>query len=485
MCIATSSVVSGMNASDYSEAAIRQLKSATTIQRNGQHLLSLAALRTLRDSDLRPLFHKFTQHSEWAVQVHAVLGLAELSDEQSIDPWLVQQIAPSAREHVIAQALDDGLIHREQIETLLKWPLLETSPRLLLLADLQMLGGTPDIESLKELSNNTDLTVAMFASLLCGDKETIRKTTQALRRATKSNRNKALYRTLKLIQQYNLVSASQWLQELLEKNKIALSENERYWTLFTLLTIDNIEGLRIWNRSFPINPNRKDQVKNLLLLLESSINPTPEHVARLAVNEDDSLLDIMIRAGKVNDKTTSVGHEEIKALVELVERGHLASTEWAFRVASKQLTEELASSFYKALAVVPEKTSAWRNDVAIQAFGNLINLSPDDAWEILQSTKDDSNQQQLLLLAMLQVSNDVVVEEATKLRRIGLNKADVMTLLLIARDANQLQKEDQKHLGIIAAGGGHLSPAFETQAAWLYLKRIGLSEQALAAVGTQ
>jgi Cu/Ag efflux pump CusA len=226
-------------------------------------------------------------------------------------------------------------------------------------------------------------------------------------------------------------------------------------------------------------------VKNLLLLLESSINPTPEHVARLAVNEDDSLLDIMIRAGKVNDKTTSVGHEEIKALVELVERGHLASTEWAFRVASKQLTEELASSFYKALAVVPEKTSAWRNDVAIQAFGNLINLSPDDAWEILQSTKDDSNQQQLLLLAMLQVSNDVVVEEATKLRRIGLNKADVMTLLLIARDANQLQKEDQKHLGIIAAGGGHLSPAFETQAAWLYLKRIGLSEQALAAVGTQ
>ncbi|HIN09186.1 MAG TPA: hypothetical protein EYM64_01260, partial [Phycisphaerales bacterium] len=125
------------NDTDHSDAALRQLRDATKYQRSGQHLLNLAALRNLRDSDLRPFFFQFTQHPEWTVQVHAVLGLAELSDEGVVDPWLVQQVAPSAREHLIAQALEDGLLEREQMEELLAWPLLEAAPRLLLLADLR------------------------------------------------------------------------------------------------------------------------------------------------------------------------------------------------------------------------------------------------------------------------------------------------------------------------------------------------------------
>ena len=101
---------------------------------------------------------------------------------------------------------------------------------------------------------------------------------------------------------------------------------------------------------------------------------------------------------------------------------------------------------------------------------------------MLQSAKDDSEQQQLLLLAMLQIPNEDTVEQASKLKRIGLNKADIMTLLLVARGSSPLQENDQEYLGIIAAGGGHLSPALETQAAWLYLKKMGLADKALAAV---
>ena len=85
---------------------------------------------------------------------------------------------------------------------------------------------------------------------------------------------------------------------------------------------------------------------------------------------------------------------------------------------------------------------------------------------------------------MLQIANEEAIQEATKLRRIGVNRADVLTLLLIARSATPLQKKDQEYLGIIAAGGVHVSPALETQAAWLYLKRMGLADKALAAVST-
>ena len=475
----------GSYGSDHADAALRQLHRATKTQSNGQHLLSLAALRALRDPDLRPFFHQFSQHPDWAVQVHAVLGIAELSDDQVIDPWLVQQISPSARAHVIAQGLDDGLFQTEQIEALLKWPLLETTPRLLLLADLYAMTGTTDQQMLKELTNNTDLSVALFAALLSENEKNIESTTISLRRATRVDRSTALQRTLQLIRQYQLSSASDWLLRLLEQNTVTLSEDERYWTLFTLLFIDQKSGLETWFRSFPTDPERREQVKYLLLLLESGIVPTPKHIERLVIELDDPLLGSMVRAGNVNKEKSTITKADSKALLSLVEHGHRGSTAWAFRVAKENLPLPLATSFYSSLSTVSEKSNAKRNDVAIKSFIRLMQVSPEDAWSILRSAKDDSEQQQLLLLAMLQIPNEDTVEEASKLRRIGLNKADIMTLLLLARGSAKLQENDQEYLGIIAAGGGHLSPALETQAAWLYLKRLGLADKALAAVRPQ
>ncbi len=474
--------VFGSHGSDHSEAALRQLHRATKIQKDNSHLLSLAALRALRDPDLRPFFHQFSQHPHWAVQVHAVLGLAELDDEKTIDPWLVQQISPTAREHVIAQGLDDGLFRIEQIETLLKWPLLEISPRLLLLADLQLLTEIKNTEMLKELSNNTDLTVAMFAALLSEDEKSISDTTTNLRRATRTDRSKSLQRTFQLIRQYKPKSTSVWLQNLLENNSVSLTDQERYWALYTLLWIDQTAGLKVWDRAFSTEPDRGNQVKYLLLLLEAGIAPTADHVKRLQIDLDDSLLGLMVRAAMVNKNQSEVATEDLQALVELVQKGHRSSTEWAFRVAMNHLTDEHAKQFYASLSVIPESPSPRRIDVAIKSFIFLIDIAPEKAWEILQNSKDDSAQQELLLLAMLQIPNEDTIKEAAKIRRIGLNKADIMTLLLIARSSTPLQENDQEHLGIIAAGGGHLSQGLETQAAWLYLKRMGLADKALAAV---
>ena len=116
-------------------------------------------------------------------------------------------------------------------------------------------------------------------------------------------------------------------------------------------------------------------------------------------------------------------------------------------------------------------------------------MDPAAAWEILRNAEDDSSQQELLLFAMLQTTQEEAVlgaiQEASKLRRIGVGNPDVMTLLLIARGSAPLKDTDLKYLGIIAAGGGHVSPALETQAAWLYLKRIGLADKAIAAVSTE
>jgi len=90
---------------------------------------------------------------------------------------------------------------------------------------------------------------------------------------------------------------------------------------------------------------------------------------------------------------------------------------------------------------------------------------------------------------MLQITDDLImndaIEQATLLKRIGVNKADVMTLLLMARGQEPLPDIDQKYLAIIAAGGGDAIQPLKTQAAWLYLKKMGLADKALAAVSTQ
>ena len=467
--------------SDYSDGAIRQLQKATKNQGSRQHL---ASLRSLNDSALRPFFSQFTQHPDWTVQVHAVLGLAELSEEKVVDPWLVKQIAPTAREHLIAQALDDGLIHQEQMEALIQWDPLEPTPRLLLLSDLQHLGVEVDSKMVKELAKSTDLSVAAFAALISKDEKLIQDMTTSLRRATRKDRDDALHRTLQLIRQYSFVNATPWLVSLLDNSAVALTDIQRYWTLFTLLAVNNEIGLEIWNREFSFEPNRKDQARYFLLILEAGISPTEEIRDRLLIELDDPLLGYMFISGKVNGGPEAITTEVISALSTLVMQGHRASTDWSFRVAKDALTNEQATQFYKTLSTIPDGANTRRKEAAIRSFTQLIQVSPLTAWNILREAEDDSPQQELLLLAMLQIDDEEAVQEATKIRRIGVNRADVLTLLLIARSASPLEKKDQEYLGIIAAGGGHVSPELETQAAWLYLRRMGLADKALAAVST-
>jgi hypothetical protein len=367
---------------------------------------------------------------------------------------------------------------------------LEAPPRLLLLADLRSLDPSKvDASMLKELASITDLSVAMFASILTEERKIIKDATIRLRRAARTDRDKALHRTMQLIREYKVHEASDWLVSILRDNAVALTDDERYWTLYSLLSIDIEKGIRIWNRSFSLKPNRAEQVRYLLVLLESGVVPTPEVLKRLKIDVEDPLLGLMARAGNVNKEDYMVTQQDVQHIIDLVERGHRASVDWAFRVAKKQLSQENAHTFYASLSTIPDGATTRRKDVSVRAFTRYIHMDPDAAWEILRDAKDDSLQQELLLLAMLQATEKNVihgaVREASKLRRIGVNNSDVMTLLLIARGSVPLKETDQKYLGIIAAGGGQVSTALETQAAWLYLKRMGLADKALAAVSTE
>ena len=128
---------------DHTAAALRKLKTATQQQRNGEHLANLSALRSLHDPALKPFFYNLVQHNNWSIQVHAVLGLAELSEDGRIDPWLVQQVSPLAREQLVIKSLSESLLSLDGIKSLLDWSLLEPAQHFYLLLIFTQEGSLP------------------------------------------------------------------------------------------------------------------------------------------------------------------------------------------------------------------------------------------------------------------------------------------------------------------------------------------------------
>src|SRR5687768_8140513 len=68
------------------EASKRLLERAVKPQHDGSHLAQLFALRQLRDPDLASLFESLLSNEDWQVQVHALMGLAELDPQRQLDP---------------------------------------------------------------------------------------------------------------------------------------------------------------------------------------------------------------------------------------------------------------------------------------------------------------------------------------------------------------------------------------------------------------
>ncbi|MBC8522458.1 hypothetical protein H8D29_00870 [PVC group bacterium] len=486
LCIAPAILFAGIT-TDYTDAALRKLSTATKRQQNGQHLANLSALRNLQDPALRPFFYKLAQHNNWKIQVHAILGISELSDDGLVDPWLVQQVAPLAREQLVSISLRDDLLTTEQMKSLLGWSLLEPAPTLMLTAELHNRGVKPTSESIERLINNTDLGIATIATLISENPTLIEEVTNRLRRSTTREKEVALAQTLQIIQQYEWSSGKQWLLSLLDSDTLGLSDIQLQQTLFTLLQLDPELGMDCWRNALPSEPTKLEQVRYLLLLMEAEIELDESIAKLLNISSEDGLpYDLFILGSTTTDKLID-GKSYIDALLDLANRGHSKSTQWTFRRASN-LPTDLSEEFYATLSLLPEGNQAnnvRRRDISIMAFHELINLDAVKAWKLLREAEDDSNQQELMLLAMLQHRGDeLLTKEASSIRRIGIGRPDAMALLLAARGTDPITDSDQRLLGLIAASGAAIESSLETQAAWLYLRRMGMTDQALAAATT-
>jgi hypothetical protein len=458
---------------------VNLLRRATTPQRDRNHLNLLASLRQLRDPELRGVFYQLVPSAEWQIQVHALLGLAELDAENGLDPWLITQLQPEARQAVIANALDSELLTTEQIQEILKWDDLEQIPKLLLYGALTQQGESIPIEKLIDLSDDPNLRVSGFSSSLLsqrGDSGALDNFSERLSTRSKKEKFNQLVYVFDFIRQHKLTKAVPWVYRQLEDPN--LDADAGYWGLYTILSLDPEQGADLWLRLLGPDPSHRQKVRFALLILESGAPVTA--TVREALGSDDVLINKMLDAGEpINAGQTAT--EQLTALLELQ---HLKTTDWIIR----QVDEMPADQSTPLLVWIIERvgdaneTSEDSFMLAIIAASKLAEINPGVLRSLLREAKDDSARQQAILMGLLASPIPELGNEAKSLRRIGLGRADSLATILMARHLEELEPADLQQLKVIAAGGGRVADVIQIQAAWLYLRHTDSVERALAEV---
>ena len=114
--------VQGYDSIDDYATAMRPLKAAIANPNESVQHSALAALRQLRDPELRPLLERLRSGERWTLRVDGVLGLAEIAPERRINLTFIEQLPGERdREAAIGAAVGLGLADVAQLRAMLEW----------------------------------------------------------------------------------------------------------------------------------------------------------------------------------------------------------------------------------------------------------------------------------------------------------------------------------------------------------------------------
>ncbi len=478
---------------DPTEASLRILRRSVSAQRDGSHLSLLFALRQLHDADLKPFFFELLASKQWQMQVHAALGLGEISSDKSIDTAWIKSLAPQAQNAVVATALDLNLLPRERMRELLKWEDLQPMARLILVAELMAMSAKDKVSEpvpsselsphLTALVQSEDEHVAGLASCLAaqlGDSEALAAFRSKMKDFTQRQSIDMQLWLLDAIRRYRVTTCLDWVKQITSSQSV--DADLEYRAVFTLLELQPADGIVAWNKALGNKPSYSQRVRycTVLLATESKIPATIfDRLGSRPPNPDEELITRMIAVGKAIASQGDVAG----TLIQLLDLGHTKSSDWALDYSAK-LPPEKAVLVYAHLMdrLRDGKSSGDAISQAVASTSKLFQIDKEQVLDRLQAAEDDSVLQQAILLGLFESDAAEVGTAAASLRRIGSGRADSLALLLIAKHSKSLQKSDIGQLGTIAAGGGGLSEVMQVQAAWMFLKHTGNGTSAMSQV---
>jgi hypothetical protein len=471
---------------DRFQTALRALREGVLAGNEGVQHAALVALRQLRDPALSALFERLADGDDWSARVDSVLGLAELSPGARIDIDRIERLPGERdREAAINATLSLRLADREQIEAMLAWSDLPSSQRALLAAELRRLGGTPETAMVVRLANSKTPEIAGLATCILLDMKAreaaplagkVRDQIAALPPATRSA---AIAQVADACAANRLAGAGPFLASLLALPDLA--EEARMRALGNLLIFAPADGYQPLQAALTADSSQSSLFRYASILLASGAPAPAEVWARF--RNGDSMLEAIADAG------TAIGAGSraaaYRALIGLERRVILrAAIDGANRI-GEDAERDLGQACLE-FVLRPGPTPPQMSETLLAALFRLAELEPGQFRAALATPDLDSPTKDALLMALLHGGSTAAAEVAVTARGGASRLGEGQIAVLTARHAGELApKERDALLGellLVAGGAVNVSLPVRIQAAWLWMKLAGKSDDALAAL---
>jgi len=494
VCIPGLSCAAADTSGDTLDAAVYLINRSMTVDRGGTHNLLLKAIRHLNDPDARPLFTELARSNHSGLKVHGVLGLAETSKDKQVDLSLIAQIDdPSVQATIISAAMDDKLLSHDQAKQLLRWDSLKDEVRVLIAVRLVEAGKFDDTDMLKRVaSSSKKLGAGALAALLLmqlNDPTGREHLNGVVDVSQDPQRDAVRAMLLQTALRHELERAGPWA--LTVAGELGADPALKLLALRTALRFGIPGADTLWIESYS---KAKDSPSQRVRLALTALHLSPWLDPNLFSTLDDST-DPMIQAiGEAGTAIASGSQDAADPIVTLLDFGHPLINTWALKFARDRASDSDARIILLGLVLAyqdsPQHGKQRRLDEAIQATEALYERDPNTAGVLLRPVITDPSTDKLLVQAILlglvrTRSSDAVAVVEGSMDQLNSPDAQALALLLLARSDRTLDTDQLDQLSLLVRGAGRLEDSLRMQAAWTYLKRTGLSQQALAkALGT-
>lgn len=473
---------------DVVDAAALLLTQSIQVDRRGTHNLLLKSIRHLNEPTAGPLFEHLSNADHPGLKIHGILGLAEISPDRRVDLTQIAQIEdPLAQSTIITAAMDADLLDHDQARQLLQWDGLAEEVKVLVAIRLVEAGEFSDTAMLHgALTGAKKLGGTALAALLLlqlNDPAGLDHLTNVVDASEDSQRDTVRGMLMQTALKHEFDRIAPWALRI-AKNP----DTDPVLALLamrTALRFGEPGATDLWQTRYDA---AADSPAERIRLALTALHLAPWVEAGLfeIVNQEE---DPMLQAVGVAGVSIANGAEGAgDAAAALLEFGHPMINAWALTYATDHASDFDAQIILLGLVLAyehsPQRGKARRLDEAVQAAEALYRRSPDAAVKLLRPMLEDATTDKLLVQAILLGlirSREVGAYDVVDGLESQLNSLDAqgLSLLLLARTDRPMDAEQMQELSIYARGGSRLEDSLRFQASWLYLKRIGRTQQAL------
>ena len=468
-------------------AAVNLVQQSLLITQRGVNHRMLQSLRHLKDPELRPLFQKMVNMPNQSLKIHGILGLAEISDSKKIDITLLAEIGDDyVLGQVITNAMDEDLVDEAQLVEMLKWNKLDLGVKLLILTRNLQLVNDSTLPALEESLSSKKLGRVALAAYILNEAgyEEGAKQLQLIDASDDPQRDPVRAQLLAVALQNDYEKYTPWAVAMAQDESLPLQL--RHLAMKVALRFNASGAEDVWTALYNSNDDLVYRTRLALDALSMSPFMTSSKMYDYLKQSDVALLR---QIGATGEAVALKSDSLEEYIVNLIDMQYQNANAWAIKYANHHANADDARFILVGLVVASESGDPrFRSARLMEAAGAsqyLYELDPAYAADILvgllENPETKSDLKQAILLGLVRSTQFGAGKMIGKLSLFNPD-ANALALLLRAREYQELSKVELQDLASIIRGGSKLQDSLRVQAAWLYLKYMGVSEPALGAV---